>query len=106
MADTFRIIGDEIHFGPHRVGTLSTAIPATVRDYVEELLDGTSRMSYDLGYDDATKEYAAEYDNGYKDGHAAGMEEVKPNFDRQLDEAYGQGLKDGNAEARSELLGD
>ncbi len=60
MADTFRIIGDEIHFGPFVVARFATAVPSTVRDHVEELLDGTSRSSYDRGYEDGRRETMAD----------------------------------------------
>jgi len=38
MSDQLRVIGNEIHYGPYVVGTLSTKVPATIRDKVERTL--------------------------------------------------------------------
>lgn len=58
MRDRFRIIGDEVWFGPWHVADLRKDVPATVRDQIEgDLADGTYEQGYKDGYDSGVEDY-------------------------------------------------
>lgn len=58
MSDQFRIIGDEIHFGPWHVADFRKEIPATVRERCNaiENYELNEEASYSKGYEEAEKD--------------------------------------------------
>jgi hypothetical protein len=59
--DTFAVVGNEIHFGPYRVGTLSASVPASVQANVVDALHSV---------EDQDEAERREFDRGYEKGHA------------------------------------
>jgi len=72
----FEFIGDELTFGGVTVAHMSPGISATLRDELEQFLDGLTLDALEdartAGRKEAEAEHAGAYDDGYRDGYDAG----------------------------------